>query len=125
MTLPAGSSKGKSKMYIVSIIALIIVIVIGIDLYNKFQPPDQIVELLDGEIETWHENLVLCNAIDSIDDLLFHVDYTKDDRYITMAATRSIPVDKMTAEIDTKISELSKLIDKNADCLNSKSDQFQ
>ena len=43
----------------------------------------------------------------------------------TMAATRAIPADKMTTEIDNKIFELSKLIDKNADCLNSKSDQFQ
>ena len=100
-------------------------VVIGIDLYNKSQPSDQIIELLDGEIETWRENLVLYNAINNIDDLLFHVDYTKDDRHITMAATRDIPADKMTAEVDTKIFELSKLIDKNADCLNSKSDQLQ
>ena len=61
----------------------------------------------------------------SIDDLLFHIDYTKDDRCITMAATRAILADKMTTEIDNKIFELSELIDKNADCLNSKSDQFQ
>ena len=100
-------------------------VVIGIDLYNKSQPSDQIIELLDGEIETWRENLVLCNAINNIDDLLFHVDYTKDDRHITMSAIRDIPADKMTAEIDTKIFELSKLIDKNTDCLNSKSDQLQ
>ena len=53
MTLPAGSSKGKSKLYIIPIIAVVIMIVIGIDLYNKLQPPDQIIELLDGEIETW------------------------------------------------------------------------
>ena len=106
MTLPAGSSKGKSKLYIIPIIAVVIMIVIGIDLYNKLQPPDQIIELLDGEIETWQENLVLCNAIGSIDDLLFHVDYTKDDRHITMAATRAIPADKMTTEIDNKIFEL-------------------
>ena len=38
-----------------------------------------------------------------------------------MAATRAISADKMTTEIDNKIFELSKLIDKNADCLNSKS----
>ena len=50
MTLPAGSSKGKSKLYIIPIIAVVIMIVIGIDLYNKLQPPDQIIELLDGEI---------------------------------------------------------------------------
>ena len=42
MTLPAGSSKGKSKLYIIPIIAVVIMIVIGIDLYNKLQPPDQI-----------------------------------------------------------------------------------
>ena len=41
-----------------------------------------------------------------------------------MAATRDILADKMTTEIDNKIFELSELIDKNADCLNSKSDQF-
>ena len=49
MTLPAGSSKGKSKLYIIPIIAVVIMIVIGIDLYNKLQPPDQIIELLDGD----------------------------------------------------------------------------
>ena len=34
-------------------------VVIGIDLYNKSQPSDQIIEL------TWRENLVLCNAINN------------------------------------------------------------
>ena len=52
MTLPAGSSKGKSKLYIIPIIAVVIMIVIGIDLYNKLQPPDQIIELLDWEIQS-------------------------------------------------------------------------
>ena len=63
--------------------------------------------------------------IQDIHHLLFHIDYTKDDKHTTMAATRAILADKMTIEIDNKIFELSKLIDKNADCLNSKSDQFQ
>ena len=38
-------------------------VAIGIDLDNKFQSSDQIIELLNGEIEKWRKNLVLCNAI--------------------------------------------------------------
>ena len=100
-------------------------VAIGIDLDNKFQSSDQIIELLNGEIEKWRKNLVLCNAINSIDDLLSHANSTKDDKNITTAVKKAIPTDKITTEIDIKIFELSKLIDENTDCVNSKSDQFQ
>ena len=85
-------------------------VAIGIDLDNKFQSSDQIIELLNGEIEKWRKNLVLCNAIHSIDDLLSHAN-TNDDKNITTAVKRAIPTDKITTEIDIKIFELSKLID--------------
>ena len=60
---------------------------------------------------------MLCNAIGNTNDLLFHVDYTKDDNHISLAAIKAILADKITSEIDKKIFYLSELIDKNVDFL--------